>query len=65
MPEQLLDCHYVRTPIHKPGSKCVPQRMPRHAFNSRFFARQSETGVEIHERLAGFGIVENEFVPSA
>jgi hypothetical protein len=65
MPEQLLDCHYVHASIHKTRSKRVAQRMPRHALDSRFLARQSETRVEIHERLAAFWIVENEFIPSA
>jgi hypothetical protein len=46
-PEQLLGCHYVHASIHKTGSKFVPQRMPRHALDSRFLARQSEARPEI------------------
>ena len=61
-PEQLLDCHYVHSPIHQTGSKSVPQRMPRHAFDPRLLARESEARLEINERFAGFWIVENELV---
>lgn len=48
MPEQLLDRHYIHASIQKSGSKCVPERVPRYTFDSRFLVRQSETRLEIN-----------------
>jgi hypothetical protein len=43
MPEQLLDCHYIRHSLQEPGCKRAPQRMLHHSLDAGFSARQSKT----------------------
>jgi hypothetical protein len=57
MPEQLLDCHYIRPPFQESGCKRVS---PRHAFDSGLAARQSETRLQVDKRFPGFVVIEDE-----
>ena len=61
MSEQLLHCHYVHASIHQARSECVPQRMPRHAVDSRLSTCPSKARLQIDKRFSGLEIVENEF----
>jgi hypothetical protein len=64
MSEQLLDCHYIPSAIHQPGSERMPQLVPRHALDSGLSARESKTRVEINKGFSGFMVIENELVLS-
>ncbi len=65
MSEQLLDCHYIHSSIHQPGSKGVPKRVPSDTFDPGLAACQSKTRIQINKRFSGFQVIENEFVLSA
>src|SRR5215469_6379033 len=65
MSQQLFHCDNIYSTIYQPGSKRVTQSVPRHAYDSRFLAREFESCFQINKRLAGFGIVENKFIPFA
>jgi hypothetical protein len=45
MSEQLLDCHYIHSAIHQPGSERVPQLVPRYTFDSGLSACKSKTRI--------------------
>jgi hypothetical protein len=49
MSEQLLDCHYIHSAIHQPGSERMPQLVPRHASIPAFRHARGKTRVEINK----------------